>query len=117
MASTLLANQRAIDLNSYLLEYQDADGNDYRTVNSGGVSSFGEAYQRRYMAEEKALEKIIYGGSNPIGDAGYTILQLLSGTELNSQEKNNIAVQYLRNSGMSEAEIENLGDISRYFGG
>jgi hypothetical protein len=117
MASTLLANQRAIDLNSYLSEYQDADGNDFRTVNSGGVSSFGEAYQRQYMAEEKALEKIVYGGSNPIGDGGYTILQLLSGTELNSQQKNNIAVQYLRNNGMSEAEIENLGDISRYFGG
>jgi len=116
MASLLMANQRAVDMNGFVREYQNLDGNAMRTTTQA-PTAFGDAYARQYIAEEKALEKIVLDGSKPINADGDTMVSILSGTSLSPQQKNSIISAFLLSQGMPEAEIANLGDVSRYFGG
>jgi hypothetical protein len=116
MASLLMANQRAIDMNGFVREYQDLNGNTTRTTTQA-PTAFGDIYARQYLSEEKALEKIVLDGSKPINNQGDTILSVISDPRLNASQKNQIVSNFLMKKGMSEAEIANLGDVSRYFGG
>ena len=116
MASLLLANQRSIDMNGFIREWQDLKGNSARTTIEA-PTVFGDTYGRQYISEERALENIVLNGSQPINDQGDTILSVLSGSSLSPDQKNQIASAFLLAQGMSEDEIRNIGDISRYFGG
>jgi hypothetical protein len=116
MTSLMMANQRAIDMNGFLREYQNLQGNDNNTTTQA-PTIFGDIYGRQYIAEEKALQNIVLDGAKPINADGDTMVSILSGTDLNSQQKNNIIAAFLITHGMSEDEIANLGNVSRYFGG
>jgi hypothetical protein len=116
MTSLMMANQRAIDMNGFIREYQNLGGNGSHTTTQA-PTVFGDTYGRQYIAEEKALKNIVLDGAKPINADGDTMISILSGTELNSQQKNNIIAAFLKKSGMSENEIANLGNVSRYFGG
>jgi len=116
MASLMLANQRSIDMNGFIRQWQDLKGNSARTTIEA-PTLFGDIYGRQYISEERALENIVLNGSQPINDQGDTILSVLSGSSLSPDQKNQIASAFLLAQGMSEDEIKNIGDISRYFGG
>ncbi len=116
MTSLMMANQRAIDMNGFIREYQNLQGNDNHTTTQA-PTAFGDTYGRQYIAEEKALQNIVLDGAKPINADGDTMVSILSGTDLNSQQKNNIIAAFLTTHGMSEDEIANLGNVSRYFGG